>query len=329
MYNTVVTKALLSLPGVSRKTAYKIYDKLGNFEDSKIVYELLKQILGNRVKDINYDDFLRSIDVAETYYHNAIKQNITLISVFDSDFPFRFRLIEDSPILIYAIGDLSQFNQSINVAIIGTREPTEYGKKIGERLGFQFSEKKCNVVSGLAIGCDTYAHKGCLSGASHALAVLPGGVDKVVPSSNRDLAKGILDSGGVLISEYPIGTKPFQGNYVDRDRLQSALSDGLVVVETGIKGGTLHTVGFAKKQSKLLACYKHPLKYHKEEKVQGNLALLSSGEAFGIQTEEDIDNYILQLKEKFDSYSKTRPLEQNSINKTQLEDANEQLTFGI
>lgn len=125
-------------------------------------------------------------------------------------------------------------------------------------LGSGYWETGATVVSGLAIGCDTAAHSGCLSVHGETIAVLAHGLDRVYPAVNRELVGEILDTGGCLLSEYPPKTRPFPANFVERDELQAGLSDGVIVVETGVKGGTMHTVRFSQEQRKPLACVKHP-----------------------------------------------------------------------
>jgi DNA processing protein len=112
------------------------------------------------------------------------------------------------------------------------------------------------VVNGLALGCDTYALKGALSVGGKCIAVMPCGLDQIVPKSNYYLARTILENGGLLISEYPIGTKLEKYMYVERDRLQSTVSDAIIVIEASYQSGTMHTVRAARRQGKPTACYK-------------------------------------------------------------------------
>lgn len=296
MTSTLIIQALLLFNGVSRKTIYKLYNKVLNFDDHDFLLSELKLIIGERGRDFNKSMLNQKIDLAKKTYDEAINKKIQIVSIFEDNYPMRFRLIDDPPVLIYVRGDLDRFNKGINVAIIGTREPTNHGIIVAERLGGNFASKGCNVVSGLALGCDASAHVGCLKANGGTLAVMPGGVDRIFPASNKKLGNEILDKGGALISEYPIGSSPFKGNYIDRDRLQSAFSECVIVVETDIKGGTMHTVKYTEEQKKILACYKHPEKYSNEEKVRGNNWMLFEKNAIPIKSDDDIDNLLIKLK---------------------------------
>jgi DNA processing protein len=109
------------------------------------------------------------------------------------------------------------------------------------------------------------------------VAVLAHGLDTVYPAANRGLAARLLDKGGCLVSEYPVGTPPARTSFAERDRIQSGLSDGVFVIETDIKGGTMHTVRFSRNQQRPLGCVSHPKKWLSEEKTQGNQKLIADG----------------------------------------------------
>jgi len=115
--------------------------------------------------------------------------------------------------------------------------------------------------------------------------------------ANRQLGERILESGGCLMSEYPPGMSPQRSFFVERDRLQSGMSAGIIIVETDVKGGSMHTAGFAIEQGRKLACLKHPEKYDGYAKTKGNAALIREAKALPIFTEEDIQSFLGGLKE--------------------------------
>ena len=162
---------------------------------------------------------------------------------------------------------------------MGTREPTPFGKETAQRLGCTAAEAGYVIVSGLALGCDTHAHEGCLKARGIGVAVLAHGPDTVHPAANRDLADRLLESGGCLTSEHPAGTRPARAAFAERNRIQSGLSDGVLVIETDVKGGTMHTVRFARTQGRALACIDHPPRYRREVKTKGNQKLIREGYA--------------------------------------------------
>ena len=293
---SVIIQALLLCKGVSRKIINKLHSDIKSCVNESEVLGVITHLNNNRIDEITIAEFRKKISISENLKENSLKQNISILNITDEQFPSRLRKINDPPVLLYLKGDISKFENCINVALIGTREPSQYGARIAERLGIQFTERGCNIISGLAIGCDSFAHIGCLKAKGLALAVMPGGLDRIYPSSNRSLAETILNTGGALISEYPPGVKPFPSFYVDRDRLQSAISDAIVVVETGIQGGTMHTVNFALQQGKTLAAYRHPEKYSHYDKCKGNLLLINTKKALPIDNESEIIDLIEKVK---------------------------------
>jgi DNA processing protein len=140
------------------------------------------------------------------------------------------------------------------MAIVGSRRPA-HGALVASAFGSQAAHSGFAVVSGLAVGCDTAAHRGCLEANGITVAVLPCGLDRVAPVSNSNLAKNILSAAGFLASEYPPGTTPRNFRFVERNRVIAALSQTVVIIECEERSGTLHTARFAREQNKPLACY--------------------------------------------------------------------------
>lgn len=210
--------------------------------------------------------------------------------------PASFSKIKNSPVLLYAKGDLSALQTAYKVAVIGTRTPTEHGAKVARRLGQIFAEEGLCVVSGLANGCDENGHKGALDAGGKTIAILPSPLDNIMPESNRELADRIVSSGGLLLTEYGPGHAVQRGNYIERDRLQSALSQAVVVVETEKTGGTMHTVNFALEQKRLLACYRHSSKYNDVPQTEGNRMLLEGGKATPVFDKDSLDELISRIK---------------------------------
>ena len=143
---------------------------------------------------------------------------------------------------------------SAAVAIVGTRRPS-HGVAVAFAFAAQSAKSGFAVVSGLALGCDTAAHRGCLERNGITVAVLPCGLDRVAPVSNSNLAHNILSAGGFLASEYPPGTPPRNFRFVERNRVIAVLSQAVVIIECEERSGTLHTARFALEQNKPLACY--------------------------------------------------------------------------
>ena len=173
------------------------------------------------------------------------------ISIKNNKYPNQLKNIYDPPAKLYVLGNRSILNQK-NFAIVGSRKATQYGKKIAMQISKELAENDLNVVSGLAIGIDSYAHLGCLQikDAGKTIAVLGSGLDVIYPKENRKLAEQIINSGGCIISEYPIGSKIEKNNFPQRNRIISGLSEGILVVEASQKSGALITAEFGAEQGK-------------------------------------------------------------------------------
>ena len=173
------------------------------------------------------------------------------IYIENNEYPEQLRNIYNPPLKIYILGNKDLLKQK-GIAVVGTRDATEYGKKVAFQISKKLSEKGINIISGLALGIDTCAHLGTLysDSAGKTIAVLGSGLDNIYPKQNINLAKKIIKNGGCIISEYPLGSKPEKLNFPKRNRIISGLSNGVVVVEAGVKSGALITADLALEQGK-------------------------------------------------------------------------------
>ncbi len=302
MENKIVL-VLMQLKGVSRKTIIKSFVLNSGMEcTTDVIKEVIMRanIEDKRLKGFSTSEIEEAINKADKIIEDGLKQNIQIVTYLDANYPKRLKNIIDQPTVLYYKGNIECLNKKDTVAIIGTREPTEYGVKIARNLGSSFGKRDYVVVSGLALGCDMYGHEGCLDENGTTVAVMPCGLDTVYPAKNKPLAEKILDKGGCLISEYPIKTRVFKNFFVERDRLQSGLSDGVFVIETGEKGGTLHTVGYALEYKRIVACYNHPSKYLTEPKTFGNQKLIREGKALAVGNDEELEEFRKKMKERKD-----------------------------
>lgn len=157
--------------------------------------------------------------------------------------------IANMPETFYTIGQVPT-RRVLTVAIVGTRQPTMYGKQVTFDLAYKLAQKGIVIVSGLAYGIDSVAHTAALDAGGTTLAVMAHGLDTVYPKGNSQLAKRILENGGALLSEYPEGTAVMKHQFLARNRIVSGLADALVVTEAGKRSGTLATVMYALEQGK-------------------------------------------------------------------------------
>ena len=222
----------------------------------------------------------------------TLDAGIQVIPFFGSDYPKRLRQIDDPPVVLFVKGEVQALHASESIAIVGTREPSHLGEQAAESAGRLAAEAGIAVVSGLALGCDTKAHRGCVDANGVGVAVLANGLDRVYPAANRELANRILDRGGCLVSESPVGTKLTRWAFAYRDRIQSGLSDRVLVIETDIKGGTMHTVKYSRRQQRPLACIHHPEQFLSDSKTRGNQKLIHDGTAVGISDQDELGDFI-------------------------------------
>lgn len=281
---------ILELPGIGRKTAFKICEaghseRLGNFHE---LFDWLGFLSNKReflkISKITEGDFQKAVFLTQKIQEDSCVNNINIISYYDESFPKLLKLIDDAPLILNYKGNLNGISNRIGVAIIGTREPNTDGLKAGELVGKFFAEQGgFNVVSGLAVGCDSSAHKGCLMGNGFTTAILAHGLQTVYPKENLKLSEEILDKGGVLLSEYLYGKAALPNYFIERDRLQSGLSIGTIVIQTDINGGTMHAVRATLKNKKFLGAieYKDVIT-NAYSKTTGNHLLIKSGEAMAV-----------------------------------------------
>jgi DNA processing protein len=158
------------------------------------------------------------------------------------------RTIDASPPVLYMRGRLTSQDEW-SVALVGTRHASTYGREVAQVLASELARHGITVVSGLALGVDTVAHRAAIDAGGRTVAVLGSGLDQMYPPQNRGLAQAIVDQGAV-ISDYPLGTRPDAGNFPPRNRIISGLSRGVVVIEAGERSGALITAKFAAEQGR-------------------------------------------------------------------------------
>lgn len=182
---------------------------------------------------------------------NYMKENhIGMVAFDERDYPAVLRNFSDCPFGLFYKGDISIINSKKNLSVVGSRRCTRYGIDATEHIINQLRSYDLNIISGMAKGIDGAAHKSAMKNGLKTIAVLGSGVDVVYPKENKNLYDEIINEGGCVISEFPLGTSPVSYNFPIRNRIISALGEGLLVIEGGEKSGTLITVGTALTQGK-------------------------------------------------------------------------------
>ena len=235
--------ALLKCNGIGNTRLFE-FIKEQDFNIDKIKINLNKLISND-----DYNNFIQILSDTEYEIEANEKKGIKLITILDEKFPSKLYTISDPVLYLYYKGNIDLIN-TLSVAIIGTRNPNELSKENSYKLSSNLSKQGYTIISGLALGIDAIAHKSCVENKGKTIAVLPSGIDNIQPTSNRGLAEEIINSHGCLVSEYPIGTVLNKFNYAKRDRIQSALSNVIIVPEANEKSGTMIAVNKSKKEGK-------------------------------------------------------------------------------
>ena len=176
------------------------------------------------------------------------RYGVKVLTIHDPDYPSRLKEIYDYPLIIYVRGSLLPEDEW-SLAVVGTRRATVYGRQVTEEIVTDLARSRITIVSGLAKGIDSIAHRSALDAGGRSIAVFACGLDIVYPAENANLARSIIQQGA-LISEYPLGTRPKADNFPRRNRIMSALSLGVLVVEAGETSGAIITAHLALEQNR-------------------------------------------------------------------------------
>lgn len=246
---------------------------LKEYKNPEAIYELKEKELSNikgigekTIKNILNTNIKSSVEKHIEYMQ---KNRIGIISFNDSEYPAVLKGIYDPPISLYYKGDKDILNQEA-IGIVGCREASEYGKSAAKYFAYHLAKQGVNIISGLAKGVDSCAHIGATcaqkeennpqidsypqvdkkENCGKTIAIVGNGLNIVYPKENELLANQIVEAGGIILSEYPLGTKPDKMNFPARNRIISGMSKGILVVEAKEKSGTLITVDFALEQGR-------------------------------------------------------------------------------
>lgn len=233
-------QALMQLPGVGSARAIRLAQGFGSW--AKLLASSPEQI--RSVVRTRLDVMWRPTPIEMT-------EGIRMIGWFDDSFPSLLREIPNPPAILWVRGELSDPERRL--AVVGTRTPTSWGIEMAASIATETTVLGLCVVSGLALGVDIVAHRAALEANGRTIAVLGSGVDRPTPKEHAPDAEAILESGGALISEVPLGTPPSPQTLVSRNRLQAGLSLATIVVQCGRDSGTMKTARFALDQGRALA----------------------------------------------------------------------------
>lgn len=253
-------------PGVGPRAATKLLERFGSasavFDARRTELESLR-IRPETIESIMKKEFH---DKALEEFERVKKAGGDILILDDGSYPDLLRQIDDPPITLYVRGDWQACLEQPCVGVIGSRNCSTYGKNSSEMLSRELAARGITIVSGLARGIDTSAHRGAIEANGRTIGVLGTGLDSVYPKENTRLAEEILDKGGALFTQFPLGTPPLKDNFPYRNRIISGLSLGVLIVEASERSGSLITARLAMEQNREVMA------------VPGNI---TSGNSFG------------------------------------------------
>ena len=274
------------------------------------VYRLLLENLGSpqAVFQTAHDDLIRvgvpkitvrnllqfkDFDAAEKELCELPRLSAKLVKWHDPEYPSNLRQIADPPPFLYARGPLLADDNRC-IAIVGARAASDAGRHMARRLARELAAKGLTVVSGLARGIDSEAHIGALEGSGRTIAVMGCGIDVIYPAENRKLAESIVENGGALVTELPVGTPPSAENFPGRNRILSGFCLGVIIVEAAEKSGSLITARLALEQDReVFAVPGSPL----TGKARGSNRLLREGAKLVECVEDVLEELAPQMAE--------------------------------
>jgi DNA processing protein len=248
---------LTQTEGISTQLARRLIKKKSEKESIRSKLE----------KDINY----------------LVKTGSRIVTIWDEEFPPLLKKIYDPPLLLYFKGKYTE-QDNFAVAVVGTRQPTNYGKVQAEAIAGELARQGITIISGMARGIDSISHRAALKNNGRTIAIIGSGLDRIYPPENRKLFDEIAEKG-LIISEYEPGTGPDAVNFPKRNRIISGLSLGCILIETGIAGGGMQTAALALDQNREVFAVHG---YIGIKQSEGTNLLIKKGEARLITTAEDV-----------------------------------------
>ena len=247
--NELYWLALTLTPGLGPTRSKRLVDFFGSVEGIFNASLTELEAAGLPVQAAQAIGTGRAMELAHDEAAKVAAAEIQIISMDDAQYPPRLRQIYDPPLVLYVRGNVAAISLP-GIAIVGTRHPTPYGMGMAERLGCDLASRGLSIISGLARGVDTFAHRGTVAAKGKAVAVFGTGVDVIYPKENSRLADQILSGGGALISEFPLAAFAAPQNFPIRNRIISGMSFGVLVVEAAEYSGTRITARCALEQNR-------------------------------------------------------------------------------
>jgi DNA processing protein len=237
-------------PGIGPRKATQLLERFGSADN--VFHALRSELTSLRLKPETIQSILKQEfhEKAEEELNNVKEIGGDVLILDDGSYPNLLREIADPPITLYVRGNWQECFEMPCIGIVGSRRCSTYGKNASEMLGRDLAEHGVCVISGFARGIDSSAHKGAIQGKGKTIAVFGTGIDQVYPKENAKLVNEILDSGGAIVSQFPLGTPPLRENFPYRNRVISGLSWGVLIIEASERSGSLITARLAMEQNR-------------------------------------------------------------------------------
>ena len=276
---------------------FKASKNIWNATETDLLRVNLKKDLVER-----FIEHRRNFDIEE-YFLKLKKLKIGFATFLNKNYPENLKGLDDAPCVLYYRGILNPKEVNL-VAIVGARKMTSYGREVTEKFAGELAGFGATIVSGLARGVDTVAHKEAIAAGGRTIAVLGNGLDITYPPENEILAKEIVKSGGAVISEYPLGYPALPVNFANRNRIISGLSKAIIVIEGAEKSGTLLTATHAAEQGRTVFAIPGAIT---SPMSAAPLFLLKNGARIAITPGDILDELDLQIKVDREKVEKILP----------------------
>ena len=237
-------------PGVGPRKATQLLERFGSAEN--VFHARRPELESLRLKPETIESIIKREfhDKAEEEFAKVKESGGDVLILDDGSYPFLLREIADPPITLYVKGAWQECFDAPCVAVVGSRRASTYGENASEMLSRDLAANGVCIVSGLARGIDSAAHRGAIKAKGRTVAVLGTGINQIYPKENARLVEEILDSGGAIVSQFPLETPPLRDNFPYRNRIISGLCFGVLIVEASERSGSLITARLAMEQNR-------------------------------------------------------------------------------
>ena len=282
---------LTNLKGIGNIRQHAILDTFGNAREAYCATAMDINAMGELSKTEKTALCDKNLDTAERIYKECENKEIDIIDYTSDEYPVLLRDIPDYPLVLYVKGNLGNMADEFPIAMVGTRTPSVYGRRIAEQFSYEIAASGMTVVSGMARGVDSLCHQGALKAGAKTIAVLGCGVDVVYPPENEQLMR-VIETSGAVVSEYPPGTLPLPQCFPPRNRIICGMSLATMIVECSEKSGTMITANLANEYGRTV--YTVPTNLDNKHGL-GNIALARDGAKFAYSSEDIFRDFVREV----------------------------------